>query len=56
MADEKPLSDNDSDDRLKAALEVLGTAPGRTVAADTSIAGRPPCAFLVIMELAHVER
>jgi hypothetical protein len=37
MADDKPLSDNDADDRLKATLEVLGTAPGRTVVADTAL-------------------
>jgi hypothetical protein len=37
MADDKPLIDNDADDRLKAALEVLGTAPGRTVAAKTAL-------------------
>jgi hypothetical protein len=37
MADDKPLSDNDADDRLKAALAALGTAPGRTVAANTAL-------------------
>lgn len=30
MSDEKPLSENEVDDRLKAALKVLGTAPGAT--------------------------
>ena len=37
MADDKPLSDNDADDRLKAALQALGTAPGSTVAGDTAL-------------------
>lgn len=31
---DKPLSDNEADDRLKAALAVLGTAPGATTSAD----------------------
>lgn len=30
----KPLSDNEADDRLKAALAALGTAPGATTSAD----------------------
>jgi hypothetical protein len=38
MADKRPLSDNEADDRLKAALNALGQAPGVTVAADTALA------------------
>src|SRR5947207_2606014 len=38
MVDNRPLSDNEADDRLKAALNVLGEAPGVTVAADTALA------------------
>jgi hypothetical protein len=38
MADNRPLSDNEADDRLKAALNALGEAPGVTVAADTALA------------------
>jgi hypothetical protein len=38
MADNRPLSDNEADDRLKAALNALGDAPGITVAADTALA------------------
>src|ERR1700748_1943619 len=34
----RPLSDNEADDRLKAALKALGEAPGVTVAADTALA------------------
>ena len=36
--DERPLTDNEADDRLKAALDALGTAPGATTAADTALA------------------
>jgi hypothetical protein len=38
MADNRPLSDNEADDRLKAALNALGQAPGVTAAADTALA------------------
>jgi hypothetical protein len=38
MADNRPLSDNEADDRLKAALNALGEARGVTVAADTALA------------------
>jgi hypothetical protein len=31
MGDNRPLSDNEADDRLKAALNALGEAPGVTV-------------------------
>jgi hypothetical protein len=45
--DTKPLSDNQADDRLKAALEVLGEAPGITVAGDTALkAARKALALL----------
>ena len=37
MADNRPLSDNEADDRLKAALNALGEARGVTVAADTAL-------------------
>src|SRR5262245_45758250 len=37
MTDSKPLTDNQADDRLKAALAILGQAPGVTVAADTAL-------------------
>ena len=37
MADHRPLSENEADDRLKAALNALGEAPGVTVAADTAL-------------------
>jgi hypothetical protein len=36
MADHKPLSDNEADDRLKAALAALG-AQGATVRANTAL-------------------
>ena len=38
MTDNRPLSENEADDRLKAALNALGEAPGVTVAADTALA------------------
>lgn len=37
MPDRKPLSDNQADDRLKAAITALGDAPGATVRADTAL-------------------
>jgi hypothetical protein len=37
MADNRPLSENEADDRLKAALNALGEAPRVTVAADTAL-------------------
>lgn len=37
MADDKPLNDTEAWNRLHAALEALGTAPGRTTAADTAL-------------------
>lgn len=37
MADDKPLSDNQVDDALKAARAALGEARGETTAGDTAI-------------------
>lgn len=37
MPDSKPLSDNEADDLLKAARDVLGEAPGQTTHADTAL-------------------
>ena len=37
MVHNRPLSDNEADDRLKAALNALGEARGVTVAADTAL-------------------
>lgn len=37
MADDKPLNDLETWDRLNAALDALGTAPGHTKAADTAL-------------------
>jgi hypothetical protein len=38
MSENSPLSDNEADDRLKAALDALGEAPGVTAAANTALA------------------
>ncbi len=37
MADDKPLSDIEVHDRLVAAAEALGTAPGATTRGDTAV-------------------
>ena len=37
MTDNRPLSENEADDRLKAALNALGEARGVTVIADTAL-------------------
>lgn len=37
MPDTKPLSDNQADDRLKAALDTLGEAPGATTRANMAL-------------------
>ena len=37
MRDNKPLSDNEADDRLKAALAALGEAPGASTIADAAL-------------------
>ncbi len=45
MADNRPLSENETDNRLKAALNALGEAPGVTVAADAALTAAPQGAF-----------
>jgi hypothetical protein len=35
--DDQPLSDNAADDRFKAALATIGTAPGASTQADTEL-------------------
>lgn len=37
MTDTKPLTDAEAWDRMHAALEALGDAPGATTAADTAL-------------------
>ena len=37
MSDDNPLSDNQIDDRLKAALMALGETPGATTRGDTAL-------------------
>jgi hypothetical protein len=37
MPNRKPLSDNQADDRLKAALAALGEPPGATIRANTAL-------------------
>jgi hypothetical protein len=37
MTDDKALSDNQVDDRLKAAHDALGDAPGATLRGDTAL-------------------
>lgn len=45
--DDKPLSDNEAGDRLHAAEQALGTAPGATVSANTALtAARKALALL----------
>jgi hypothetical protein len=51
MADNRPLSDNEADDRLKAALDALGEAPGLTVAADTALAAARRALSLISLGL-----
>ncbi len=44
---ERALSENEADDRLKAALAALGTEPGATIPADTALqAARKALALL----------
>jgi len=50
-ADDKPLSENEADDRLKAAQEVLGKAPGGTVAADTALSAARRALHLISLGL-----
>lgn len=51
MADLKPLSDNEADDRLKAALSALGEAPGATTRADTALQAARKMLALISMGL-----
>jgi hypothetical protein len=51
MADNRPLSDNEVDDRLKAALNALGEAPGVTVAADTALTAARKALSLISLGL-----
>jgi hypothetical protein len=51
MADNRPLSQNEADDRLKAALNALGEAPGVTVAADTALTAARRALSLISMGL-----
>jgi hypothetical protein len=51
MADNRPLSDNEADDRLKAALNALGEAPGVTVAADTALTAARKALSLISLGL-----
>jgi hypothetical protein len=51
MADNRPLSDNEADDRLKAALSALGEAPGVTLAADTALAAARKALSLLSLAL-----
>jgi hypothetical protein len=51
MADNRPLSDNEADDRLKAALKALGEAPGVTVAAETALAAARKALFVLSLGL-----
>jgi hypothetical protein len=51
MADDKPLSDNQADDRLKTALAALGQAPGATVRADTALTAARKALALLSMGL-----
>ena len=51
MADNRPLSENEADDRLKAALNALGEAPGITVAADTALAAARRALWLISLGL-----
>ena len=46
MADDDPLSDNATHDRLYKALETLGEAPGASVHADTALKAARCCEFL----------
>jgi len=51
MADNRPLSENEADDRLKAALNALGEAPGITVAAETALAAARRALWLISLGL-----
>ena len=51
MADNRPLSENEADDWLKAALNVLGESPGITVAAVTALAAARRALWLISLGL-----
>jgi hypothetical protein len=51
MTDNRPLSENEADDRLKAALNALGEAPGLSVAADTALAAARKALSLISLGL-----
>lgn len=51
MADDKPISDNEADDRLKGAIAALGQAPGATVRADTALSAARKMLALLSMGL-----
>lgn len=51
MDDEKPLSETEADDRLKAAHAALGDAPGATVAADTALTAARKALTLISLGL-----
>lgn len=52
MRDERPLSDNEAHDRLVAAREALGDAPGATMRANTALEAARRA--LVILQLGLV--
>lgn len=51
MGDDAPLSDNEIDDRLKAAREALGEAPGQTIEGDTAISAARQALHLLSLGL-----
>ena len=51
MTDDKALSDNQVDDRLKAALDALGEAPGATIRGNTALAAARKMLVLLSMGL-----
>ena len=51
MRDDKPLSDNQAHDRIKAAEDVLGDAPGASIQADTALGAARKALRLIAMAL-----
>jgi hypothetical protein len=51
LSDSRPLSDNEADDRLKAARAALGEAPGATQQADTALAAARNALALISLGL-----
>lgn len=49
--DSTPLSDNQADDRIKAAIAALGVAPGATTRADTALGAARKMLALLSMGL-----